>query len=202
MRKMYIICFLLLGLAFAGVYYGSYVLTNERLATDDSSDVVSESEIPLADAAKTEESIITRKTLFVQEAYSLNDDSLSVEEGNPPIEVLGYDRRMMTEYIRKYMDNMGEEEKEKGLISCELTSFSRDRVVLRKTYYKEEKAAQFYLDVQMGRIVVYLTEDDSLYAYTEVKFSSLPEKLQKEILAGKYIGTIDELYYFLETYSS
>lgn len=203
MKKMYIICFLLLGLAFGGVYYGSYVLTNNRLAKDEpSGTATAETQVQLVDAGKSEESIITRKTVYVLEEYSLNDESLVSEEMEPPIEVLGYDRKMMLEYIQKSMENMSEKEKDMGLISCELTSFSKDKVVLRKTYYKEEQEAQFYLEVQMGRIVVYQTEDDSLYAYTEVKFNTLPETLQREILSGKYIGTIEELYHFLETYSS
>ena len=206
MKKMYIICFLLLGLAFGGVYYGSYVFTNNRLAEDEtgasSGADASQTQLQLVDAAKSEESIITRKTAYILEEYSLNDDSLVSEEMEPPIEVLGYDRKMMLEYIQEYMENMSEMEKDMGLISCELTSFSKDKVVLRKTYYKEEQEAQFYLEVQMGRIVVYQTADDTLYAYTEVKFNTLPEPLQREILAGKYIGTIEELYHFLETYSS
>ena len=95
-----------------------------------------------------------------------------------------------------------EDEKQRGLISYELSSFSESEVVLRKTYYREENTARFYLDVQMGRVVVCQTEDDSLYAYTELKFAELPEALQREILAGKYIETVEELYHFLETYSS
>ena len=201
MKKVYIICFLLLGLAFAGVYYGSYVLTGNRLAEEQTScDAAPGTEVQLADAAKAEESIITRKTRFILEEYSLNDKSLVSEEQTPPIEVLGYNRKRMTEYIQEYMENMSERERDMGLISCELTDFSKDRVVLRKTYYRQQ--AQFYLEVEMGRIVVYQTADDSLYAYTEVKFDTLPENLQREVLSGKYIGTVEELYHFLESYSS
>ncbi len=204
MKKMYIVCFLVLGLAFSAVYYGSYRLTQQRLGNQEQQETNQDtSSVPaVLGAAKTEESIITRRTAYVLEEYSLNDDSLTSETISPPVEVLGYDRKKLMDYIQSYMENMEQEDKEKGLISYELTSFSKDKVVLRKTYYQEEQTAQFYLDVQMGRIVVYQTEDDSLYAYTEVKFNNLPETLRREILAGKYIETVEELYHFLETYSS
>lgn len=202
MKKMYIICFLFLGLVFGGVYYGSYVLTSNRLAEENAPTAAAGTKEPIVNAVKAEESIITRKTVYIIEEYFLQDESLVSEKTEPPIEVLGYDRKRMTEYIQKYMDNMSTQEREKGLVSCELTSFSREKVVLRKTYYRQEDEAQFYLEVEMGRIVVYQTEDDSLYAYTEVKFNKLPEELQKEILSGKYIKTIEELYHFLESYSS
>lgn len=204
MKKVYIICFLVLGLTLSAVYYGSYRLTRQQTATPEGQETtVNTSASPeILGAAKTDESIITRKTSYVLEEYSLNDDSLSSETISPPIEVLGYDRQKLLDYIQSCMENMSEEDKEKGLISYELTSFSKDEVVLRKTYYKEAPTAQFYLDVQMGRIVVYQTADDSLYAYTEVKFNNLPESLRREILAGKYIETIEELYHFLESYSS
>lgn len=204
MKKMYIICFLVLCLAFSAVYYGSYQLTQSRLQEEETGTgtAVSASDTDLVGVAKAEESIITRKTAYVVEEYCINDESLISEETEPPIEVLGYDRSRMLEYIQNYMDNMNETDQNKGLISYELTSFSRDRVVLRKTYYKGEPQAQFYLDVQMGRIVVYQTSDNSLYAYTELKFNSLPESLRREILEGKYIETVEELYHFLESYSS
>lgn len=201
MKKMYIICFLVLGVAFSGVYYGSYRLTRNRLSQQETEEN-KESLPQVLGAVSREESIITRKTSYVLEEYSLNDNSLTKEATKPPVELLGFDRRKLMEYIQEYMDNMPEDEKQRGLISYELSSFSESEVVLRKTYYREENTARFYLDVQMGRVVVCQTEDDSLYAYTELKFAELPEALQREILAGKYIETVEELYHFLETYSS
>lgn len=200
MKKMYIICFLVLCTAFSAVYFSSYRFTQNRLQEEETGTAISDTQ--LVGVAKAEKSIITRKTAYISEKYCINDESLVREESEPPIELLGYDRAGMLEYIQNYMEHMPETDKDEGLISYELTEFSKDRVVVRKTYYHGEEKAQFYLDVQMGRVVVYLTEDDSLYAYTEVKFNNLPESLRREILEGKYIETVEELYHFLESYSS
>ncbi len=203
MKKMYIICFLVLGVLFSGIYYVSYQMTQKHMANQEKNNLyLAEAEPEILGAVSANESIITRKTAYTLEEYSLNDNSLMRESKEPPVELLGYDRKKLMEYIQAYMDDMSQADKDKGLISYELTSFSKDEIVLRKTYYQNENAAQFYLDVQMGRIVVYQTEDDTLYAYTELKFAELPEKLQREILAGKYIETVEELYHFLETYST
>lgn len=44
--------------------------------------------------------------------------------------------------------------------------------------------------------------DHQVYAYTDIKMVDLPEEIQIEIIDGKYIENIGDLYEFLETYSS
>lgn len=64
MKKMYIICFLVLCLAFSAVYYGSYQLTQSRLQEEETNSTAV-SDTQLAGVSKSEESIITRKTVYV-----------------------------------------------------------------------------------------------------------------------------------------
>ena len=94
------------------------------------------------------------------------------------------------------------EEKKDGFLSVELIDFSKEAVVVRKSYKEPEKENEFYLDVQMGRVIVRNSLDDSLYAYTEIKFETLPENLKREILRGYPIENLEVLYEFLESYSS
>lgn len=60
----------------------------------------------------------------------------------------------------------------------------------------------YYLCEMQGFVVVYLSDRQTIYEMTEIPLSDLPEEVQQEISAGKYIGTKDELYGFLENYSS
>jgi len=60
----------------------------------------------------------------------------------------------------------------------------------------------FYLHNCNGYIVVYASDHQTVYEYTNIVIDELPEILQKEIENGKYIGTKEELYGFLENYSS
>ena len=60
----------------------------------------------------------------------------------------------------------------------------------------------YYLCEMQGFVVVYLSDRQTIYEMTEIPLSDLPEEVQQEVAAGKYIATRDELYGFLENYSS
>lgn len=51
-------------------------------------------------------------------------------------------------------------------------------------------------------IVVYREDKQTLYMNTDILLDSLNETLQTEIMRGKYVETEEELYNFLESYSS
>ena len=51
-------------------------------------------------------------------------------------------------------------------------------------------------------MVVYLSDRETIYEMTEIPLNSLPEQVQTEVEAGKFIETVNELYGFLENYSS
>ena len=53
-----------------------------------------------------------------------------------------------------------------------------------------------------GFVVVYLNDRKTIYEMTEIPLSDLPEEVRQEIAAGKYVAARDELYGFLENYSS
>lgn len=64
------------------------------------------------------------------------------------------------------------------------------------------EAEKFYLKELHGFVAVYLEDGTTMYELTNIAFSELPEEMQKEIRAGKTIGSTEELYGFLENYSS
>ena len=65
-----------------------------------------------------------------------------------------------------------------------------------------EEDEGYYLCEMQGFVVVYLNDRKTIYEMTEIPLSDLPEEVQQEVEAGKYIATRDELYGFLENYSS
>lgn len=67
----------------------------------------------------------------------------------------------------------------------------------------DEKAGEgYYLCEMQGFVVVYLSDRKTIYEMTEIPLTDLPEEVQQEIAVGKYIPTQEELYGFLENYSS
>lgn len=67
---------------------------------------------------------------------------------------------------------------------------------------KAEKEQIFYLQPLNGYVVVYLEDRKTIFEYTDIKVSELPEEIQEEIEQGKAIAGLEKLYGFLENYSS
>lgn len=60
----------------------------------------------------------------------------------------------------------------------------------------------YYLFEKNGFIVVYLNDKKTVYEYTNILYDELPPILQSEIRNGKYVKNLEELYGFLENYTS
>lgn len=60
----------------------------------------------------------------------------------------------------------------------------------------------YYLMEQNGYVVVYLSDKETVYEYTDIPSEELPSSVREELLNGKYIESQEALYGFLENYSS
>lgn len=60
----------------------------------------------------------------------------------------------------------------------------------------------YYICGLHGYIVVYLNDKKTIFEVTNIALTHLPKELQEEIKDGKYVETEEELYGFLENYSS
>lgn len=60
----------------------------------------------------------------------------------------------------------------------------------------------YYLMEVNGYIVVYLSDKKTPYEYTDILYDELPAVIRSEIRNGKYIESTEDLYGFLENYSS
>lgn len=62
--------------------------------------------------------------------------------------------------------------------------------------------AVFILKDCEGYLTVYLISQDMVYLYTDISMDSLPQDLQTEISEGKTFSNTEDLFRFLESYSS
>lgn len=60
----------------------------------------------------------------------------------------------------------------------------------------------YYLMVYAGKIWVYYEDLKTVYLSTDIAIERLPEEVRQEVLDKKYIKNEEELYNFLESYSS
>ena len=145
--------------------------------------------------------VVTADTVYLVETVNLTDGSVVEEELSVPINYMGLNREELIRELNAFDANPPLAELEKGYETCELTAFSKDRVVVCK-YYKEETPHSFYLMVADHFVVVYEEDRQTLYMNTDILVDHLDSELQAQIIQGKYIESEEALYNFLESYSS
>ncbi len=153
------------------------------------------------EAAVEDIPVVTADTLYLVEEVDLTKGLVNEKQEVLPVKYIGLDRDGMLEELTAYDSNPPLTELERGFQTIELTSFSKDRIVVCK-YYKEKEDKGFYLMVADHFIVVYEEDKETLYMNTDILLESLEEPLQAEIMQGKYIESEEALYNFLESYSS
>lgn len=67
---------------------------------------------------------------------------------------------------------------------------------------EENEEEGFWLCELQGFVVVYLSDRKTIYEFTEIPLTDLPKEVQQEVAEGRYVRTEEELYAFLENYSS
>lgn len=144
---------------------------------------------------------ISKSTSFVVE-YEYPEENRILKEHIESIPaLLGCDKAGVEKYLETYMDNLSRDEKEAGLVSYKLISYRENEITLRKTYKKPEPSG-YYAKSYNGLIVILNGDEKTVYEYTRISLASLPEDMRPEIINGYYLADDEELYSFLENYTS
>ena len=78
----------------------------------------------------------------------------------------------------------------------------KTQVKMGETGSEEPAKFRFFIKEADGLVNIYREDGTTLYETTDIPVSLLPETLRQEISAGKGVATEQELYDFLENYSS
>lgn len=198
MKKVFVICLFVIFIVV--VYYFSYTFSVNFFA-DDGNDYKL-IDIPTQAVDANQEEVISNKTEYIVEYYDVDTKSLKEEKSTMPVSYLGYNREKLIVALRQYLADPSATDKAQGIISFELASFTSSQVVVRKSFSSVNLPQVYYIYEKNGYLVIYLEDKTTLYDHTDILLKDLPESLQNEILNGKMINGQDELYEFLETYTS
>ena len=160
-----------------------------------------QAEEQVIEAAVEQIPVVTADTMYLIEEVNLVDGTIQEKQEDVPVKYIGLDRESLIKELESYDRNPPLTELEMGFETIELTAFSKDRVVICK-YYKEEEEKGYYLMVEDHFIVVYEEDKRRMHMNTDILLSALSDQLQAEIIQGKFIENDEELYNFLESYSS
>ena len=152
------------------------------------------------EAGYLEEPIITADTRYVVVSYDALSGETVEEEEITPDKYIGLTMQKLEAELKEYGESPSLTDQEKGFTYIELLSFSPARVVVRKSYERMDEG--FFLINENHYVVVYDKTLTHIYMNTGIRMESLPQTLQDEIMVMKYIETENELFDFLESYSS
>ena len=142
------------------------------------------------------------ETEYIIEEKDLDDDTVVETSCRLPMKYVGMNREQFLEAMEEYEAFPPLSEMERGFVSLEVLSFSRERVVVQMNYRFLVPTSSFYLAVYDNEVVVYLEDKETIYIETEILLDQLPEELQQEIIDMMWMPDEEALYDFLETYSS
>lgn len=165
--------------------------------------------LPLSDekieVSSQDENIISADTSFVVITVNMEDQSESSEEIPVPTYYMGMDREAFEKQLKNFDSSPSLQEMQKGFQGSEIRSFSGSKVELCK-FYQEQKEAEeeyYYLAIQNNKVVVYREDGQTVYMETDIPAQDLPSDVLQELLTQRRIvNTEEDLYDFLESYSS
>ena len=156
---------------------------------------------------KAREVLANSETLSVDTDYILKEtnvlDQTELEiVRRLPQKYVGMNREQFLEVMDIYEAYPPLSEQQRGFVGLEVLSFSRERVVVRMNYRYIQPSTSFYLAAYDNMVRVYLEDKQTVYIETDIRVDMLPGELQQQIIQMKRVENQEELYNFLENYSS
>lgn len=189
-------CFL--GLQGRDFFYPGESVSQEREHT------VSSAPLEKVQAAAKEENIISADTTFIVVEVNLDNQSEQAAEIPVPAYYMGMDRVDFEKQMQDFDKSPSLHEQQKGFQGSEIRSFSGSRVELCKFYRVPKESAEeyYYLAIMQNKVVVYRADSKTIYMETDISADELPPEVQQELVQRRVVNTEEDLYDFLESYSS
>ncbi|MDE5745978.1 MAG: hypothetical protein K2I21_00185 [Acetatifactor sp.] len=138
---------------------------------------------------------------ILREKDLLSGSEVELSEDIPDM-YIGMNREQFLSAMENYEAAPPLSEKERGFVSLDVLSFAPSRVVVQMNYRYVQPSKSFYVVAINDLIVVYLEDRQTVYQYTNIRLSQLPEQLQQEIIGVMHVTDEESLYDFLENYTS
>lgn len=179
-----------------GMCYGSYRYS-EKVAADRQQREQEEGIDQTEETAGGTEQRVTSDTKYILVVYDEDTEESVREERSMPSEYAGMTRGELEEYLQRQLPSMKEEEAE--LVEAKLVSFSKEEVVIRKTYQEEEG---FVLRLVDGEVAVFQQGNSETYEKTGIFRDVLTQEEIDKLEQGYSVENEKVLYSILENFSS
>lgn len=197
---------------FVGIYIGfrmehyfyppdssdSSVLRTEN----ESYSIIDDSEDVQAIPVSVKEERLDADTVYVLIERDMDTQKEVETELRIPEKYMGMDREQFLVSMDEYEANPPLSELERGFVSLEVLSFSEEKVQVLMNYSYVKPSNSFYIVVYDGEVVVLLEDRKTIFLRTDILLLDLPTDIQQIIMQGMFVTNEEELYGFLETYTS
>lgn len=142
------------------------------------------------------------ETKYVLEERDIYRDTVVETTWRLPDKYVGMNREQFLEAMKEFEAFPPLSEMQRGFVSLEVLSFSREKVVIQMNYRVVLPTDSFYLAVYDNKVVVLLDDRETVYIETDIQLEKLPEEEQEQIINMMFIEDEAGLYDFLEAHSS
>lgn len=148
------------------------------------------------------EELITADTKLIIVEHNLKSGEEIRSEHIMPTKYIGLNREKFITEMEVYEVSPALSDIKKGFRSQFVLSFSGREIVLQKNYSGNNVKLHFYIISKDNKLVVYYEDMETVFLTTDISLDNLPTNVRLEILSKKYFESEEELYNFLESYSS
>lgn len=189
-------------LAFYYSYTKKIVLDKENVQTqvEDNNEKNNEKKGMYVSTDQT--NVVTSKTVYELIVEDRIKNTTNSSNYDVPVELIGLNRQEVIDYYKDYLNNPSLDEINAGLISCELISFSTEKVVVKKVYDGKIAKDKFFIIEEGGFVTVYYQDKKSVFEYTRISVNYLNKEEINRLKEGFYVENEEKLYSILESYSS
>ncbi len=149
-----------------------------------------------------DETLVLPSTKYILQTYNIDTDELTDETLQVPSYLVGLNRDEVIEYLDSYMEDLPWNEFRDGLSAYELLLFSDKEIIIKKTYNPELVQYQFFIKAVDDIIVVFYSDQKTVYQYTNMSVRDLPDEDKSRLEEGYFIEDHEKLYAILENYTS
>lgn len=174
----------------------------ETLLPQSTAEAEGDSEDELLHMVSRQSDRINADTEYILEEVDLVGGSTVETKWSIPEKYIGMNRETFLVAMESYEANPPLSELERGFESLEVLAFSAEQVRVQMNYRYVEPGTSFYLMVYDGKVVVYQEDMHTVYLYTDISVQALPESLQQKIIQGMFLEDEENLYDFLENYTT
>ncbi len=168
----------------------------EQDLSDSDNDIASQNAVPISN----QDIIITENTKLSYIDTYING-SIKTTDATLPSEMVGIDRNALNTLLDRELQEQDEVNQLKRLYEYRILRFSSSEIVIERIY-QSEKADYFYLGIVDDCVVVFCEDKETIYLNTGIPAQELPDAICMEIQQFKLIQSIEELFDFLEAYTS